>query len=134
LPRKSVADRETPPVQLVSPAVPIELPEPPGHLSEAMRGWWRQVVEAYDLDPHHLHLLEAAADAWDRMAQARTTIAADGLTVEGAHGPKTHPAVSVERDSRAAFARLVRELDLDCEAPVERAGWRPPPIRSNRRR
>jgi P27 family predicted phage terminase small subunit len=132
--RKSAADLETSPVQLVSRAPPVALPDPPGHLSPGMAAWWRQVVEAYDLDPHHLRLLESACDAWDRMVQAREALRRDGLTVQGAQGPKTHPAANVERDSRMAFARLVRELDLDCEAPQERAGWRPPPLRSNRRR
>jgi hypothetical protein len=32
------------------------------------------VLADYDLDPHHLHLLEAACDAWDRMVQARETL------------------------------------------------------------
>jgi len=121
-------------LQLVSPAVPVELPVPPPHLSEAMQTWWRQITETYDLDVHHLKLLEAAANAWDRMAQARATVLAEGLTVQGVHGAKTHPAVNVERDSRAAFARLVRELDLDCPAAPEFPYHRPQPIKSNRRR
>jgi phage terminase small subunit len=81
-----------------------------------------------------LKLLEAAADAWDRMVQARTQLATDGLTVEGAHGKKTHPAVNVERDSRTAFARLVRELDLDEPVPSPGRYMPPPAIRSNKRR
>jgi hypothetical protein len=81
-----------------------------------------------------LKLLEAAADAWDRMVQARTQLATDGLTVEGAHGKKTHLAVNVERDSRAAFARLVRELDLDEPVPSPGRYMPPPAIRSNKRR
>jgi P27 family predicted phage terminase small subunit len=99
-----------------------------------MATWWRQVVEAYNLDPHHLHLLEAACDAWDRMVEARTVLRDEGLTVTTKHGTKKHPAADIERDSRLAFARLVRELDLDCEPPQEQRGWRPPAIRSNRRR
>ena len=133
--RKSASELAAPPLQLVEPSpVPVDLPPPPGHLSEAMQSWWRTIVEAYELDSHHLKLLEAAADAWDRMVQARTQLATDGLTVQGAHGPKTHPAVAVERDSRAAFARLVRELDLDEPVPPPARYMPPPSLRSNRRR
>jgi P27 family predicted phage terminase small subunit len=134
--RKSAADLDTPtPVHLVTvPAPEGSFPAAPTHLSAAMREWWEQVTRDFDLDHHHLLLLQAAADAWDRMVMARSALLKDGLTVAGKDGPKTHPATTVERDSRLAFARLVRELDLDCEAPQERPGWRPPAIKSNRRR
>ena len=133
--RKSATELAAPPpLQLVEPPLPIELPASPDHLSPEMASWWRQTVADYDLEPHHLKLLEAACDAWDRMTQARATLLAEGLTVQGAHGPKTHPAVAVERDSRAAFARLVRELDLDEPVPSPGAYRPPPAIRSNRRR
>jgi phage terminase small subunit len=134
MPRRSRADLDTPAVRLVAPAPPVELPPPPEHLSAQMQQWWSAVVRDYDLEAHHLRLLEAAADAWDRMTAARALLLDEGLTVTGAQGPKPHPAANIERDSRIAFARLVRELDLDCEAPRELAGWRPPALRSNRRR
>src|SRR5262249_585022 len=69
--RKSAAELATPPLQLVEPTLPLELPPAPVHLSPAMRSWWDAVVRDYELDVHHLKILEAAADAWDRMAQAR---------------------------------------------------------------
>jgi phage terminase small subunit len=131
---KSAADLATSPVRLVEPAPPLELPPPPAHLSPAMQGWWQQVVAEYDLDPHHLKLLEAAADAWDRMTAARTTVIAEGLTVTTKHGTKKHPAVDIERDSRIAFSRILRELDLDEPVPSPTAYVPPPAIRSNRRR
>jgi P27 family predicted phage terminase small subunit len=136
MPRRSRAELATPPVRLVeAPVVPAELPPPPDHLSPAMQAWWRQVIQDYALDPHHLRLLEAAADAWDRMVQARDVLREEGLTTETRDGgKKKHPACDVERDSRLAFARLLRELDLDCPPPQEQPGWRPPAIRSNRRR
>ena len=72
-----------------------------------MQAWWQAVVRDYELDPHHLRLLEAAADAWDRMVQAHEVLRAEGLTVTTKHGTKKHPAADIERDSRLAFARLV---------------------------
>jgi P27 family predicted phage terminase small subunit len=135
MPRKSAADIATPPtLHVVEPTLPAELPPPPDHLSAAMQTWWRRAVADYDFDPHHVLVLEAACDAWDRMVQARTTIIAEGLTVETANGKKQHPAVNIERDSRLAFARLVRELDLDCPPPRPGPYMPPPAIRSNRRR
>ena len=136
MPRRSAADLDTPPVRLVAAPVPAELPPPPGHLSAAMQTWWNAVVRDYDLDPHHLHLLEAACDAWDRMVQAREVLRTEGLTVTTKSGKKRHPAADIERDSRLAFARLLRELDLDAPSPRPEpdGGWRPPSLRSNRRR
>jgi phage terminase small subunit len=127
--RKSAAELATP--RLVSPAPPPEPgPPPPNYLSPEMQAWWRSAVDDYNFDEHHLHLLEAACGAWDRMVQARAVIALHGLTFLDRHGePRTRPEVAIERDARIAFARLVRELDLD----VAHETLRPPALRSNRR-
>lgn len=105
---------------------------PPKHLSNEAKQWWRTVVVDYDLEPHHLRLLRAACEAWDRMQQARQALLDHGdLTFRKANGDlATHPAVAIERDARIGFARLVRELDLDTGAPSD--GARPPAIGSNR--
>jgi P27 family predicted phage terminase small subunit len=133
--RKSSAEIDmSPPLALVPPSLPVELPAPPEHLSAEMQHWWRAIVADFDLDSHHLRLLECACDAWDRMTQARATITDEGLTVEGATGKRTHPAVNIERDARASFARLIRELDLDEPAPSPARYMAPPALRSNRRR
>ncbi len=112
---------------------PVTRPAPPAHLSPDAASWWRSVVADYDLEDHHLRLLQAAAEAWDRLQQARQALAEHGgLTFAKANGDlATHPAVAIERDARIGFARLVRELDLDAGAPSERS--RPPPLGSNRR-
>jgi P27 family predicted phage terminase small subunit len=123
-----------PPVRLVEPTLPVELPAPPSHLSAETADWWRAIVAEYEMAPHHLKLLEAAADAWDRLTTARSEVLRDGITVEGGQGRRQHPAVAIERDARTAFARLVRELDLDEPVASQVPYMRPPSLRSNRRR
>jgi phage terminase small subunit len=106
-------------------------PKPPEHLKPPTRKWFAGVVADYALEDHHVRLLTLAAEAWDRAQQAREALAT-GLTFNDRFGaPHARPEVAIERDSRTAFARLIRELDLDVEAPP--AGVRPPAIRSNRR-
>jgi len=82
--------------------------------------WWKSVVSEWDLDPHHVRLLTLAAESWDRATEARETLARMGTFYQDRfRQPKPHPAVAVERDSRIAFARLLRELDLDHVSPPE---------------
>jgi phage terminase small subunit len=71
------------------------------------------VLAGYVLEEHHVRILTLAGEAWDRCAEARERIAKDGLTVDGREAMKTHPCVAIERDARAAFARLVAQLGLD---------------------
>ena len=113
--------------------VPAEnRPRPPGHLSEATKAWWRAVLQDYELEEHHRRLLQAAGEAWDRYQQARTALAEHGLTFTDDKGMvRARPEAAIERDSRIAFARLIRELDLDTDGPAEPRS-RPPALRSNR--
>ena len=100
----------------------------PKHLTESSRSWWAGIVAEYDLEPHHLRLLTLAAESWDRGQQARETIAESGpFYTNKADETRAHPAVAVERDSRIAYARLMRELDLD---GIPDPDSRPPRIRS----
>ena len=101
----------------------------PAHLREATRRWWRSVTSAWSLEEHHVKLLTAAAESWDRLQEARERIAKDGAYLQDRFGQlRPHPALAIERDSRIAFARILRELDLDAEPPASR----PPALRSNR--
>jgi phage terminase small subunit len=106
----------------------VRAPAPPAHLRPETRQWWAQVCHEYvDLEGHHLKLLSLAAEAWDRCAEAREAIAEHGLTfVDRLGTPRARPEVAIERDSRIAFARLLRELALDVAAPDDS---RPPALR-----
>lgn len=131
--RKSAADLAiVPPSSPPSSARPGTVPAP-SHLSEDATAWWNAVLADYDLEPHHLRLLQSAAEAWDRQQQARKALADHGgLTFVDQNGAiRSHPCVAHERDARIAFARLLRELDLDAGPPSETR--RPPAIHSNRR-
>ncbi|MGE0857794.1 MAG: P27 family phage terminase small subunit [Gammaproteobacteria bacterium] len=89
-------------------------PKPPAHLQPATKRWWASVVSEFELEAHHVRLLTLAAEAFDRCQQARETIATEGPIFQDRFGqPKAHPSVGIERDSKIAFARLLRELDLD---------------------
>ena len=102
---------------------------PPRHLRAATRRWWLNVVSDWQLEEHHIRLLTLAGESWDRCAQARELIAAEGLTTQTkTGGARLHPAVRVETDAKLAFARLLRELDLDVAPPAE--AKRPPALRS----
>jgi phage terminase small subunit len=104
----------------------------PKHLRPATRRWFETVLENYALEEHHVRLLTLASEAWDRLEQAREVLGKDGLTFVDRFGaPRPRPEIAIERDSRIAFARLIRELDLDTNSPVESP--RMPGLRSNRR-
>jgi phage terminase small subunit len=105
---------------------------PPRHLRPATRKWFATVCRIFELEDHHLRLLQHAGEAWDRAEQARQALAEHGLIfLDRFDCPHARPEVAIERDSRIAFARLVRELDLDVAAPTPDS--RGPALRSNRR-
>lgn len=110
-------------------------PKAPAHLSPATAKWWLDVVSEYELEPHHVRILTLACEAWDRCTQAREVVERDGITTTDRFGQmKPHPAVAVERDSRTAFARMLRELALDVDGPAEEAPRMPTiPGRANLR-
>ena len=105
--------------------------KPPRHLLAPTRRWFAEVLEQYELEAHHLKLLTLAGESWDRCCQARTVIQDQGLTyLDRFDSPKARPEVAIERDSRLAFVRIIRELDLDVDPPAQAS--RPPALRSVR--
>jgi P27 family predicted phage terminase small subunit len=83
------------------------------HLSADMQQFYRKVARKYALSDHHRRLLVCSCEAHDRMTAARDLLATTGLVLVNRHGETVaHPAVAIERDSRTAFARMLRELGL----------------------
>ena len=92
-------------------------PKAPSHLTVGSRRLWADITSTYVLEPHHLAILAAAMEARDRMLQARAAIARHGLLVTDRFGAlRANPALAIERDSRTAFYRGIREVGLDIEA------------------
>ena len=96
------------------------VPRAPENLRKDTRRWWRSIVREWNLEEHHRRLLTLLAESWDRIVEARERIEDDGAYIEDRFGQlKAHPALAVGRQERIAFARLLRELDLDVEPPPE---------------
>ena len=105
---------------------------PPSHLKAPGKGLWQRILANFILEDHHLVILQAACEAADRGAQARTLLQQSGLTFTDPKGViHAHPAVSIEKDSRIALLRALRELSLDSSV-VEKT-TRPARIAGGRR-
>ena len=86
----------------------------PKHLSRASAALWRRTLRSHRLEPHDVQLLKLLCEALDATEAARKVLAEDGTTFLDRFGcPKPRPEVAIERDSRIAAARLVRQLRLD---------------------
>ena len=101
--------------------------EPQDYLEPSTQEWFRSVVSSYEMEPHHIKLLIAACECWDRMQKSRAAVEKHGLTMTD---PKTgavkaRPEVNIERDSKIVFMKLLRELNLS-EQPAES---RPPKLK-----
>ena len=104
----------------------------PRHLRPETAKWFRSVCAEYVLEAHHVRLLRLAAEAWDRCEKAREVLDREGVSYRDRFDcPRARPEVAIERDSRIAFSRLIRELDLDTSLTPDPS--RPPAISSNRR-
>uniref|UniRef100_A0A974AE97 Phage terminase small subunit P27 family n=1 Tax=Bradyrhizobium quebecense TaxID=2748629 RepID=A0A974AE97_9BRAD len=91
---------------------------PPDHLSAETRVWWKQIAEHFDFEAYQRRVLQACAEAWDRKEQARLALVQYGLTYEDAKGMvRARPEIMIERDSRTAYLRAMRELDLEKAPP-----------------
>jgi P27 family predicted phage terminase small subunit len=93
------------------------IPSPPKHLSRDACAWWVKIVSTWELGDSDLLVLSAGLQAFDRMEQARKLIDAEGLVIDSPQGRKGNPAALLERDSRTALMRAMRQLGLDGDVP-----------------
>ena len=112
------------------PLMPFRRTKPgvkaPKHLSRRAAAWWRSIASTWELDPHQMELLSAAAGCLDRIDEARVQIAERGSVFSDRFGQlRENPAARHERDQKLLLAKLCRELNLD-PAPTDA---RPPLIR-----
>jgi phage terminase small subunit len=81
-------------------------------LSADSKAFFDYVIYEYSgFDQHQVKLLTLACEAWDRAVQARKGLETNGLCFVDRHGSRTpSPEISIEKDSRTAFARMIREI------------------------
>jgi len=90
----------------------------PTHLGKRAKHFFQSIVADFEFEDHHVEILTEAANALDRAERCRLQIAKAGETFVDRWGQlRPHPLLAAERDSRALFARLLRELGLDIVAP-----------------
>jgi phage terminase small subunit len=105
-------------------------PTAPTHLRKGTQKWFNGVIADFMLDDSGVKLLTKCAEAHDRSEEARELLAKHGLTyVDSKGSPRARPECAIERDSRIAFCRLLRDLDINDSSPGD---GRPPALRSNR--
>lgn len=91
----------------------MKKPLPPAHLEAAGKDFFIKLVKEHEIrDFAGLELVTRAAEAVDRMAQAREAIEEAGLVVPNRYGNLVeNPAVRIEREAHRAFLSALRLLD-----------------------
>jgi P27 family predicted phage terminase small subunit len=101
------------------------LPSAPRYLSKQGKAWWRRILEEFELGDSSLLDLELTLQAFDRWQAARELLDKEGTVIKDRfEQDKLHPAVLIERDSRFAVLRGLRQLGLDL-APLNDGPGRP---------
>ena len=87
---------------------------PPAHLGPEGSALWRSTVRDYTIATESLLAhLEVVAGAFDRLAECRAAIKAEGLTIVDRRGDRVpHPLLKAEASARQAFQSGMRALRL----------------------
>ena len=93
------------------------IPKPPAYLSDVSKAFWRTVTKGWELEAHHIRLLQIACESWDRALEAREAVSASGPYFTDRGNVKPHPGIAVEQQARKQFIAALREIGLDVKAP-----------------
>lgn len=101
--------------------------DPPQHLSDKAKEWWRRLSSECPLqDSAAQILLTAALTAFDRANEARAILQREGLIIRDAKGKKhAHPMCGVERDATKSMLAALHALNLDLEPLADKPGRQP---------
>jgi len=92
----------------------ITLPPSPDALSKEAAAIWTRIVTGWQLDDSGLLILASALESFDLMRKAQAILVREGIQVKDRFDQiKQHPAVTTERDARAAYLRALKALHLD---------------------
>ena len=99
--------------------------KPPKFLSTKSKEFFREVINQYALEDHHIKILILACECLDQIETARLMIEKEGsYYINRFDEPRPHPALKEFKDNKLIFTRLLKQLDLDVE-PRREVG-RPP--------
>ena len=86
----------------------VTIPDPPEHLSERSKDLWRRLAPTEARSLERRTIFQVALEALDRADEARRVIAAEGMlhTTAATGACHVHPAVKIERETRAQFVRI----------------------------
>jgi phage terminase small subunit len=97
----------------------------PKHLGADGSAFYRETAHEYGIDDSAGRaLLTVAAEALDRIGEARKAIAKDGAIFSFHGKPTLNPATKIEKEATDRFLAAMRQLRLDVEPP--RPVGRPP--------
>ena len=100
--------------------------KPTRYLKKAGRELWRSIAKGWQLNKHHLTILQSLCETVDKKNQAEMELRAGKLTYRNRHGEfRPNPLVAIIRDCNTTIARLIRELNLSEQA----ADNRPPGLK-----
>ncbi len=91
-----------------------------------VKRFWHDILNEFEFDDSLLTVLRTAANALQRLLDAQEIIDKEGLTFTSDSGViKKHPAIEVEKVSRAGFLQAFKTLNLDYFPDERRPAHRP---------